>query len=242
MKDHPILFSGPMVRALLDGSKTQTRRVGKVQSHKYTELGVSAIGHATKGHVLQARYRAFPGMGPARWAICEFPYGLIGDRLWVQESHQLAESRVVVRDVECWYPADDTAINRTLSEAEFAKFRMRKDPYAQLGGRFMYRSLSRITLEITGVKVERLQSISIEDARAEGIPEYLASGTEEEKDVFRNRSSVENYRELWDSIYGKREGGRKTHDKAHIEAAKNYSWDANPWVWCLTFKRVNNAP
>lgn len=204
MKERPILFSGPMVRALLDGTKTQTRRIGKIQSPEYTELGVEYCEHATKGTIAQATYRAFPEGGSARWAICECPYGIEGDRLWVKETHLPKASGIL-------YRADLDSVEA-----------------AGIGGMyggwkpsiFCRREYSRITLEIVSIRVERLQDISEEDAEAEGIEpgERFATGCSQ------TITFKDCYHLLWEDINGPG------------------SWDANPWVWVVEFKRINPEP
>lgn len=194
MKERPILFSSAMIRAILEGRKTQTRRVGRYQMPEATELRVESIGHATKGTIYQATYRAFPNRGTARWAICEFPYGVIGDQLWVRETFTLCESTrsdghraplywatSVVADEIKWKPAI-----------------------------FMPRWASRITLEITSVRAERVQEISEGDAIEEGIT------------WDQDHDYVGEYRKLWDSINAKR----------------GFGWDVNPWVWVIDFQRT----
>jgi len=107
MKQRPILFSGPMVSALLDGSKTQTRRVGKIQSPDFVGLKAEAVTHATLGCQIQATHDAFPGRGTARHAICACPYGKPGDQLWVRETWQgpLLEEYEVDADAD-WQSAN----------------------------------------------------------------------------------------------------------------------------------------
>lgn len=97
----------------------------------------------------------------------------------------------------------------------------------------MPRWASRITLEITEVRVERVQDISTEDARAEGITEYLSEiatkrHTEEDADIWRNRTTIENFRNLWDSIYY----------PGIYKKPTPFKWDANPWVWVVEFRRI----
>lgn len=199
MKEKPILFSGPMVRAILDGRKTQTRRVGKIQSPTYTELGFAVAKHATKGDIIQATYRAYPDGGSARWALCEFPYGYIGHRLWVKETFAKAEDDGGHTWIQ--YQADNALV---ISPRDFPQGKV-------VGWRpsiHMFRWASRITLEITGVRVERLREISMADVLAEGC--ILSTSKTEPLD----------YQNLWESING---AG---------------SWKNNPWVWVVEFKKL----
>ena len=175
MKERPILFSGPMVRAILDGRKTQTRRVVKPQPD-WIRPRVSDDGIA----------HGYCGSGPTDGIKC--PYGTVGDRLWVRESW--AKSGEVGDATE--YRADNP-------DPIGAKWR----PSIH-----MPRWASRIDLEITGIRVERLQEISERDAMAEGC-EYLT-----------NSVARSNFVKLWISINGQD------------------SWSANPWVWVIEFKRI----
>lgn len=175
-KERPILFSAPMVRALLAGTKTQTRRIGKIQSPSYTELGTSVIGHRTKGSVIQATYRAYPGRGTARHAICECPYGQPGDRLWVRETFQTYQPVTGPQEGPCY---------RATGHHELCKVHS----HLWRPSIFMRRELSRITLEIESVRAERLKSICHLDCIAEGLPDG----------PHRQRA----YWNLWDSINGK---------------------------------------
>ena len=184
MKDRPILFSGPMVRAILAGTKTQTRRVVK-------GLALEWLAEFTPEFVAD----------PAN-SLC--PYGVPGDRLWVREAYRFlgVHDHVPPREVSSgpvWYEAQDDV---PFHPSEFGKLRP---------SMFMPRWASRITLEVTGVRVERLQDISEADSVAEGIP----SGEVSPPDVGRFA-----YRLLWESINGPG------------------SWDANPWVWAVEFKRI----
>lgn len=183
MKDRPIIFSGAMVRAILDGTKTQTRRVIRLGR------GVSILGD---GNLAQRDDH-------------RCPYGEPGDRLWVKETHQIRQrvigSRLTAR-TETWvnYRADAENVERWRPSI------------------YMPRWASRITLELTDVRVQRVQSISEEDARAEGAP-ALAEGVDDAA-AFGLRHTV-GFARLWDSI--------------NLDRAP---WAANPWVWALTFKRV----
>jgi hypothetical protein len=181
MKERPILFSAPMVRALLDGSKTQTRRVVKPTPEWIGQSGVLS-------------YRGRVGLPHA---LC--PYGQPGDRLWVRETHMDLGA--------CYlYRADASA------EQERAIVAPRQPWRPAI---HMPRAASRITLEITGVRVERLQDISEADALEEGITynDIPNNGL----DPMRARTW---FRGLWESINGPG------------------SWEANPWVWAVSFNRL----
>ena len=176
VKERPILFSGPMVRAILDGRKTQTRRIVKPQP-------------AAAPSVNKAQY----------WVGC--PYGGVGTRLWVRETWRSISSGT--REGGFDYRANDPSA----SGVGFTAWK----PSIH-----MPRVASRITLEITAVRVERLKDISAEDAKAEGISNVFDA-------VFLGKArSVEAacYATLWESING--EG----------------SWAVNPWVWVVEFKKV----
>lgn len=195
MKEHPILFSAPMVRALLNCTKSQTRRVVKQQRHPF-------------GQMLTPDEVAAEVLGGTCSMRC--PYGQPGDRLWVREAFdpiygQSPPDRIIEVDYRAsWEP--------------HGKHWRIKDA---LGGRrwkpsiHMPRALSRILLEITGVRVERLQDISEADAMAEGVSPDMGLCWQSGDDTPRGM-----YGELWESINGPG------------------SWAANPFVWVVEFKRV----
>jgi hypothetical protein len=197
-----ILFSAPMVRALLDGSKTQTRRVVKdLPLWKITEICLDAGG--TGKWMPNGPAPSGRGMAAGHWRAC--PYGQPGDRLWVRETFSDiygAGGDERRRKEEVMYRADGET-----------------DPYV-IGYRWtpsihMPRWASRILLEITGVRVERLRDIGVEDIEAEGVV------TSDEAIMEHGcRARVLDWQRLWESING---AG---------------SWDANPWVWVVEFKRV----
>ena len=198
MKERPILFCAPMVRAILDGRKTQTRRIMKVQPPPDARVTVE---HYTS-IVTDRRYGDMkPGkeVFGALWDGGECglpcPYGQPGDRLWVRETWQ----RAATDTGEClFYRADAD---------ESGPWR----PSIH-----MPRWASRITLRITDICVERLLDISENDARAEGVSS--------EWDDYEKYGQSEPYRygfsELWNSINGAD------------------AWDKNPWVWAISFERV----
>ncbi|KVE08413.1 hypothetical protein [Burkholderia anthina] len=247
MRELPILFSGPMVRALLEGRKTQTRRVVKVRN----ELPPAWATYASEGHSLMQdgkarpvgsffwseeqqpeqplqtlrRWPVLPAKHPMAgdWYWTPSPYGKIGDRLWVRETCRADELDSGLDGVR--YQADDAfrAIEDSLLAAErwldLNAYRGREG--ATVPAIHMPRWASRITLEITGVRAERLQSISESDARAEGVTiadhhmrGYCAG-------AYRP-PSIRAFHDLWDSL----------------NAARGHGWDMNPWVWVVEFRRI----
>lgn len=216
MKERPILFSAPMVRALLAGTKTQTRRV--VQWRKPEpglNLGFSGLSaHAyPNGWVLEA-----PSRTSSEWrcASTPCPYGQPGDRLWVRETwsthacfDDVPPCQLTTRSLHYW-----------------------ADGQIQTGkGRpsiHMPRWASRIDLEVAGVRVERLQDISEADAWSEGCTRGQADDVggffPAEEPLpngkgFRGWDNARDwYADLWEEINGPD------------------SWDANPWVWVVEFK------
>ncbi len=204
MKSTPILFSGPMVRAILDGRKTQTRRVFKVQP---ADDFCPEVGLYCPTLVDPRTGEMFPGkerFGASDLDECHpCPYGQPGDRLWVRETWQDTRS-----------PGEPENRRQIMYRAD--------DSRSLIGWRpsiFMPRWASRITLEITGVRAERLQEISDDDAFAEGIQSWVDSG----HGMAGGGSARGTYRALWESINGPG------------------SWDANPWAWVVEFRRLKTA-
>ncbi|MEW9586767.1 hypothetical protein [Paraburkholderia sp. DGU8] len=217
MKERPILFSGHMVRALLDGSKTQTRRVVKLPHNnplgqwEPTTIGGENGGRTAAGEALPLQ----GGIWHTRTGdslMC--PHGQPGDRLWVRETHLN------------WWKRDEANPDVARVFSHVAAYAA--DGYElELGEKWipsihMLRAASRITLDVTGVRVERLQDICEADAIAEGIAKTAAGfwSTYGRSGVDGTYSPVSSYHCLWDSINGAD------------------SWDANPWVWVVEFKRA----
>lgn len=212
MKERPILFSATMVRAILDGSKTQTRRVVKPQFHAEAVVAevaaTTAEGWQTSGH----SGLWWDDAGACFDDAIRCPYGMPGDRLWVREAWRTVAG------------ADDIPPRDLMNVESFTHYEADSIKPAGMGklrpGMFMPRWASRITLGITGVRVQRLQDISEQDARAEGARcADLVTGREVLLDQSLG-SFVLHFRDLWDQING---AG---------------AWDANPWVWVVEFKRV----
>lgn len=223
MKERPILFSAPMVRAILEGRKTQTRRIVKHIPALGGPLGWCAAAKAQEpGWVyIVGDYRRF----------C--PYGVPGDRLWVKETWCAWDT--TEENIECDEVEGNVA---SLVERGIGRHHVtyRADPnrYANKWrpSIFMPRWASRITLEIEAVRVERLIEISEEDAVAEGViaPRCEHCGYTRADSRFQMdhrfcqspepSSAIPIYRELWESING------------------FGAWDANPWVWVIQFRRI----
>src|SRR5450759_1583123 len=200
IREHPILFSTPMIQALLAGKKTQTRRVVKLRKG-------DTVGNISSGGKIE-EYIICDKDGDEVPFEFTCPYGSIGDRLWVRET---------------W--ADG------LDASTMKHFAVYKASHGLLPGQkwrpsiFMPRWASRITLEITGVKVERVQEISGQDVIAEGVDykDIWGSFSTPDYDAFldaQEKIAVEAYQELWDKINGKR----------------GYRWDTNPYIWAIEFK------
>lgn len=191
IKSSPILFSAPMVCALLDGIKTQTRRPYKVRKHPDSgcEIAASELAREPQ-HVIDR--------------IC--PYGLPGDRLWVRET---------------WANVGTTSPGLTVYRADYPacipQEYQNAPPASEITWKpsiHMFRKDSRIKLEIVSVRVERLQDISEADVIAEGA---MPSIVGDSLDHLKYRAG---YQTIWESING---AG---------------SWEANPWVWVVQFRRI----
>lgn len=214
MKERPVIFNSEMVRAILSGRKTQTRRVVSDRHLHLIDVASqvgecypleSGIDHANS----QSYYRE------------HCPFGQVGDRLWVRETWQgplvdeehLDDYRANADKFQapefCEYAADGG------TRPEFCDL----DDNTRQGWRpsiHMPRWASRITLEITAVRVERLNDIGVDDAKAEGVKAGVCPGHE-------HMMHQVAFSELWQSIYGEE------------------SWSANPWVWVIEFRRVGGS-
>lgn len=222
MKERPVIFNGEMVRAILDGRKTQTRRVMKVQPSEHfhpmnmsLELDYSARWYTPgvvdkDGYLQPAKNQIFGVAGEDEGYAC--PFVAVGERLWVRETFM-----------------DLTGTGIEATTGKFEGFAYRADtPAGSYGDEVrkeyglkwtpslhMPRKACRILLEITAVRVERLNDISHEDAKAEGccygrgggVPDFAVT-------------PADHFPTLWASIYG-------------VD-----SWSANPWVWVIEFKRA----
>lgn len=220
--ERPIPFSVPMVQAVLDGNKSQTRRVLAEQPPETYRYERSRDDWHT-GHILRKQPMIFDdqpcwGYGAAwggqpvwevDWPSC--PYGKPSDVLWVREPWCASKS---------WDPLKPSEIGRHADILYLADNPLEFYQKAGIAGRyrharFMCKWMSRLTLKITNVRVERLQDISAEDCIAEGIePKDLGNAAEETAWVRAE------FRRLWESINGPG------------------SWEKNPWLWVVEFERV----
>jgi len=196
MKERPILFNGEMVRAILDGRKTMTRRVVKGAGH-------SSVTRMLAPWRANGTIRTKEMCGHEAGPFHDCPYGAPGDRLWVRETW-MPESEEGIRTGGVLYRATDRA-----EPDGDCPFRWRPSIH-------MPRLASRITLEITDVRVEKVRDITHADALAEGVAYDVSKA---------DGAPVPRFRALWDSIYAKR----------------GYGWNANPWAWVIEFKRVEGA-
>lgn len=231
MRERPILFNGGMVRAILAGQKTQTRRVAK---------GVMAV-HTRTGEALAD----IDSTGPR----VRCPFGQPGDRLWVrvtwQQVHplQIEDGRYSQRGY-AGIPGPPPVNYRTIyrADGEYPSI------YSLGGEPWPYRSLEpferngmqafvdepcwipsihmprwacRLVLEITAVRVERLQAISARDCQAEGICSDAGGGFHVERGAHYSAHPDESFASLWTSTGG--------------------DWDSNPWVWVIEFNRINEV-
>jgi hypothetical protein len=210
----PILFSAPMVRAILAGQKTQTRRTIKWETYEpgYSlafsglEAGYYCTGVPTSGWVLRSR-----GGGGGCWndrtkrIFC--PQGMAGDRLWVREAWRgpgWCDDRPP-RDIPVGTPIDYLA-DPPGGPKNVGKYRH---------ARFMPRWMSRLTLEVTKVRVQRLHDISEEEAISEGVDAVSLRDMPRQGTLCR----WDDFAQIWDLING--EG----------------AWKANPWVFAISFRR-----
>lgn len=216
MKEHPIIFNGEMVRAILEGRKTQTRRVLSMTGTDkflrmendraiFTDNILDIFTQNPNSHLLPIK--------------C--PYGQPGDHLWVRETWG-----------KCVFPETETSLARI-------KILYRADGETQYDigcwkpSIHMPRWVSRITLEIVDVRVERLQQITEKDAEAEGIKGYTD-----------NLGSRHSNPTMIYPAFPEKDGGFLTATQAFealwdsINSKRGFGWEVNPWVWVIEFKKL----
>lgn len=200
MTEHPIIFSAPMVRAILAGTKTQKRRVVRTQprGNEYAQYPNQHGGtHEGLTYFVCEYGDRWPQNGWSGY-VEPCPYGVSGSLLWVKESF-------------CLCPQDGVIYRATQEDAGILP---PDDCIKWKPSIHMHRWASRITLQVTDVRVQRVQDITEEDARAEGcVPETNPDP---------GNTCRHNFRLLWDSINAKR----------------GFAWNTNCWVWAISFDRV----
>ena len=234
MSEKPILFSGPMVRAILDNQKTMTRRLSGLEDvNSYPGSLCGSAGHLHKlgyrGFVpadtfLNARHKRLFAKRPKEyhWLLgfrpdepsydvipVRCPYGQPGDTLWVRETWASSPFRNIIKPRDL-IPGSD--------RIEYRATYPNESHYSWRPSIHMPRWASRINLLVKSVRVERLQDISEEDAMAEGINplDFLHMVTPTEVKTMKRLTCFEL---AWDSIYGKK-----------------YPWEGNWWVWVIGFE------
>ena len=240
-KSRPILFSGEMVRAILDGRKTMTRRIIKPQPDAVEVHTFKSGSREGKQWDLLRCYNPPDRLKPCAsgWSLdCPGPFRVLakpGDLLWVRETHalELDEMRVVYKaDRFCQrfevFSSPPSISDSFWLSSDYAPARWRPSIH-------MPRWASRLTLRVDDVRVERLQDISEDDAEAEGVAIYYGCNACGEEplpvegrckechscDLARAQNAIPRFRSLWESING--EG----------------SWDANPFAWVVSFTKID---
>ena len=222
MKERPILFSTPMVKAILDGKKTQTRRVIKPQPEEHVIIPDKINGLKWNGVNYGSITRDERGSIAETSLATICPYGQPGDTLWVRETWNVCD--VGYDGYNGAFEAGYPLVTIPASKPEYGNMVYYKaDGNEEPPWRpsiHMPRWASRITLQITNIKVERVQDITEKDAVAEGIETHL-SGCWTPTGGYADNARLA-FGALWDSINAKR----------------GYSWDDNPWVWVIEFERI----
>ncbi len=197
MRQKPMLFNSDMVNAILDSRKTQFRKVIKLMEGNHTGCNLKWVGEKVEEY----------GAGGV-WLDVKCPYGKVGDQLWVRETFKVLESN------GCW-------LDYMYADEEDYDILQKSLGWKTISSARMLKGYSRIQLEITDIRVERLNDISEGDAKAEGT-EYISSCPY----CCPNCPTYKQYFEsLWCKTFGK-----NILDKT--------PWEQNPWVWVVEFKRV----
>lgn len=203
MTERPILFSGPMVRAILEGRKTQTRRVVKPQPVDWSPIGAEMVP------------RRF--LGPATF-LASCPFGRPGDRLWVRETFMHSPATYVYEASTSTPAVPAETVYRANHQGDSAGAGWSASIH-------MPRWASRLTLDVKAVRVERLQDINEDDAKAEGVEAYASIGPDQRvpgpgfnRALLRDQPHRLPFADLWRSINGED------------------AWEQNPWVWVVEFE------
>lgn len=213
MKERGMIFNGEMVRAILDGRKTQTRRPIKWKQTRFTEVAERDDGSLWPWAEDCER-------GGDIWFTC--PFGEVGDRIWVRETFRVHSRATDVATLVYRASVRNSWTEQT-HRVPVAVCNKPATPEKWTPSIHMPRWASRITLEITDVRVERLNNISYDDAISEGIKQEWTCIDPGLGSYAHKNDVQDDYETLWKSIYG------------------TDSWQANPWVWVIEFKRVEGG-
>ena len=217
--EKPILFSSEMVKAILEGRKTQTRRVISKRVKNGGEWFTSIpTSFQTPDRIVK------------HWPC---PYGQVGTQLWVKETHYLfgkwVKNGLTKTGKQKWaFKPIGRQVKYLDNPPDVVERSKDRVGWFKRPSIFMPRWASRITLEITDIRVQHLQDITDDDAFEEGMTQHLAAmlglGGEalQSEEEFNFTQTRRVFRNLWDSINAKR----------------GYGWDMNPWVWVIKFRRV----
>ena len=216
MKERPIIFSPSMVRAILDGRKTQTRRIAKIDgySDNICDGGILSLGYGFSS--------AYKLRSNGKMTLVDCKYGDIGDRLWVRETWRPEwifdeDDSVKYRGVRYSDYYNGSIITPDCDINQWKRFHER---HCYCSAVCMPRWASRIILEIIDIRVDRLQNITEDDAKSEGVRCEPDEGVDKHGEYYARCSYILGFALFWNRINEK----------------KGYPWQSNPWVWIVEFK------
>lgn len=215
--ERPILFSGAMVLAILEGRKTQTRRLIKMRDGSLCDDADIPVNDGFRASYVMDYSKTFP-----QWRQLDCPKGKPGDLLWVHETWQAQ-----TQSGKWWHEVkreDRPLLNWAWTNPVRPAYEA--IPPRWLPSIHMPREASRIMLEIVSIRVQKLQEISEEDAIAEGVErqgDFVVISPEAKRILLKGNLAIDRYARLWDSI----------HNYGGI------GWEHDPWVWVIEFKVVD---
>lgn len=229
MKTHPILFKAEMVRAILAGKKTQTRRIAKID--QTTNWDFKHISTVTRPEKQAGQPVAIFISSKTEMSVGLVSPWKVGDQLWVRETfgYQVANLGGTPHEQVVYRASNLDAVKWTAACGKSAPIKWKPSIH-------MPRSASRITLEITGIRIERLQEINNDDAIAEGAQNFqgLPSIHPYGQDA---RWSMENPTAT-DQCLG---NARTAFAKYFCKISGQATWDINPWVWVIEFQKITGS-